>query len=60
MDTSDGGKWSWSCSKECTGAEAECGVRTQPVGKNRAFTKLVGPLPIALATLTCTSRIIDM
>ena len=60
MDTSDGGKWSWSCSKECPGAKGACTVSVPPVGKSRNFTQVVGPLPSALATLTCTSRITTM
>ena len=60
MDTSDGGKWSWSCSKECPDAEATCAVRVQPIGNKRNFTQVIGPLPSALAMLTCMSRITDM
>ena len=59
MDTSDGGRWNWSCSRHCEGAKAECTVAVPSIG-SRNFTEVVGPLPSGLAMLSCKGRITDM
>ena len=59
MSTSDGGTWSWSCSKDCPGNMANCRVAVPSVGQ-RNFTEVVGPLPSGLATLSCKGRITQM
>ena len=57
MGTSDGGAWSWSCAKDCPGGMAKCTISLRGT---RNFTELIGPLPSALATLHCKSRITKM
>jgi hypothetical protein len=59
MSTSDGGTWSWSCSRDCPGTTAECSVAVPAIGF-RNFTEVVGPLPSGLAMLSCRGRITDM
>ena len=59
MSTSDGGTWSWSCSKDCPGTWANCSVAV-PSGAQRNFTEVVGPLPSGLAMLSCKDRITEM
>ncbi len=59
MSTSDGGTWSWSCSKDCPSTRAECSVAV-PINRWRNFTEVIGPLPSGLATLSCKGRITEM